>query len=39
MQMADKQAFRALCEPKGTEVIEMHRADDSFKLFPARFSQ
>jgi len=39
MEMANKQAFRAICEPKGIEVFEMHRADDSFKLFPAPFKQ
>jgi len=39
MEMANKQAFRAICEPKGVEVLEMHRADDSFKLFPLPFSQ
>ena len=39
MEMANKQAFRAICEPKGLEVLEMHRADDSFKLFPLPFSQ
>jgi hypothetical protein len=37
MEMVDKEAFRAICEPKGIEVLEMHRADDSFKLFPAPF--
>jgi hypothetical protein len=39
MEMANKQAFQAICEPKGIEVLEMHRADDSFKLLPAPFSQ
>ena len=39
MEMADKQAFRTLCEPKGIEVLEMHRADDSFKLSSGPFSQ
>jgi hypothetical protein len=39
MEMVNKQAFRAICEPKSIEVFEMHRADDSFKLFPLPFSQ
>lgn len=39
METANKQALRGLCEPKGIEVLEMHRADDSFKLFCAAFSQ
>jgi hypothetical protein len=34
-----KQAFLAICEAKGIEVLEMHKSDDSFKLFPAPFSQ
>jgi len=37
MEMANKQAFRAICQPKGIEVLDMHRADNSFKLFPAPF--
>lgn len=39
MEMVDKQVFLAICEPKGIEVHEMHKADDSFKLFPAPFGQ
>jgi|SRR5271170_1501932 len=39
MQMTKKQEFQAICEPKGIDVFEMHRAADSFKLFPAPLSQ
>jgi hypothetical protein len=39
METANKQAFRAICEPRGIEVHEMLRADDSFKLFSAPFNQ
>ena len=28
-----------ICEPKGIEVLDMHRADDSFKLFASPFGQ
>jgi hypothetical protein len=39
METVNKQAFQAICEPKGIEVFEMHRVADSFKLFPTPFSQ
>ena len=39
MEMAHRQAFRAICQPKGIEVLDMHRADNSFKLFPVPFSR
>jgi hypothetical protein len=39
MEMTNKQAFRAIYEPRGVEVREMHRADDSFKLFSLPFDQ
>lgn len=32
---ADKQEFRAICDPVGVEVLEMHRAEGSFELFEA----
>ena len=38
MEKANKQAFRDICEPRGIEVLEMHRAEDSFKLLSAPFS-
>jgi hypothetical protein len=38
-QMEKAFAIWAICEPRGVEVLEMHRADESFKLFPLPFSQ
>jgi len=35
MATADKQQFRAICDPVGVEVLEMHRAEGSFELFEA----
>ena len=39
MEVANTQVFRTICEPRGIEVLQMHRAEDSFKLFSATFSQ
>jgi hypothetical protein len=38
MDTANKQVLRTLCESKGIEVLEMHRANDSYELFSAPFS-
>jgi hypothetical protein len=39
MEISKKQTLRAICEPRGIELLEMHRADDSFKLFPAPLNE